>query len=56
MKKSLKLKDVVNLLQNSRTKQFSYTLKKKAIKNLGLTPKQILEVNIFVKPQKRRKK
>jgi len=48
-KKFLKLKDVLNLVQNSRTKQFSYNIKKRQLQLAGISPRAFLNMRIPLK-------
>ena len=44
--KNIKLKDVLSLVKNKRNSQYSFTLKKRAMFNLGMTPKNILDISV----------
>jgi hypothetical protein len=50
-KKDVKLKDVLSLVKNKRNFQYSFVLKKRAMFDLGISPKSIL--NISMLPQKK---
>ena len=43
----LKLKDFLCLVKNKRNRQYSFTLKKRAMASFGLSPKNILNINII---------
>jgi hypothetical protein len=48
-KKFLRVKDIVNLVQNKTTKQYSYNLKKRQSEHWGISPKGFLNVKIPIK-------
>jgi hypothetical protein len=45
--KDVKLKDVLSLVKNKRNYQYSFVLKKRALFDLGITPKNILNISMF---------
>jgi hypothetical protein len=45
--KDVKLKDILSLVKNKRNYQYSFVLKKRAMFDLGLTPKNILNISMF---------
>ena len=47
--KNVKLKDVLSLVKNKRNSQYSFTLKKRAMFDLGMTPKNILDISVKYK-------
>ncbi|KKM70205.1 hypothetical protein LCGC14_1443070 [marine sediment metagenome] len=47
----MKLKDIANMNINSANNQVSLNLKSKKLKKLGLTPEQLMEINLL-KPKK----
>ena len=42
----MKLKDIFNLGQNKNNKQYIFNLRKKELRKLGMTPKQIMNIKI----------
>ena len=46
----VKLKDMVTMTKNSRTKQVSYCLKARQLKKKGITPEELMEFT-FLKPK-----
>lgn len=48
----IKLKDLVIITRNSRTKQVSFCLKAKQLKKKGIAPEQLLEMTML-KPKKK---
>lgn len=54
-KKFLKVKEIVNLVQNKTTKQYSYNLKKKQSDHFGISPKAFLNFKIPIPPEKKKR-
>jgi hypothetical protein len=44
--KDVKLKDVLSLVKNKRNFQYSFVLKKRALLDLGISPKSILDMKM----------
>jgi len=42
----MKLKNIFNLVKNSKNHQYNFNLKIKQLKKLGLTPEELLEMSI----------
>ena len=47
----MKLKYFATISKNSRNKQISFCLKAKKLKEKGITPEQLIEVEFVVKPK-----
>lgn len=54
-KKKPTLGDILTLRFNKINHQYSVSIKKKALKNYGLTPKQFLNMKFIPQSKKRRK-
>lgn len=52
MKRRFSIKEFVNIVRNKTTNQYTYVLKKKALKNIGLSPKSLLNVKFILKKRK----
>lgn len=47
--KKVRLGNLMNLVKNRRTNQFSCNIKKTELKKVGITPAQILNINVFIR-------
>jgi hypothetical protein len=42
----MKLKDIFNFGKNKNNKQYIFNLRKRELRKIGMTPKQIMNINI----------
>jgi len=53
---TLKLKNFLCLVKNKRNRQYSFVLKKRAMADFGLSPNNILNINVVSKKKISKKK